>query len=209
MTHSSSSAVADQELYELSGAGRELLFTAARTANNFSSEPVSDEQLRAVWELAKWPPTSANTNPLRIAYIRTAEGKRRLAPHVLERNQAKCDSAPVVAVLAWDSAYTEHIPRLYPFRPEAKEAYDADPEYRDAQGRFNALLQAGYFILAVRAAGLAAGPLLGFDADGVDGEFFTDGRWRSFLIVNIGRPGANAWFERLPRPDYHEVVRLV
>ncbi|MFG1667743.1 malonic semialdehyde reductase [Streptomyces sp. Y7] len=209
MTHLSSSAADAEKLYELSEAGRELLFTGARTVNNFSPEPVSDEQLRAVWELSKWPPTSANTNPLRILYVRSPEAKRRLLPHLLERNQAKSESAPVVAVLARDSAYTEHIPRLWPFNPEAKDVYDADPAHRDRQGHFNALLQAGYFILAVRATGLAAGPLLGFDPDGVDGEFFPDGRWRSFLVVNIGRPGHNPWFERLPRLDYHEAVRLV
>ena len=75
--------------------------------------------------------------------------------------------------------------------------------------RFNATLQIGYFLLAVRAAGLAAGPMAGFDAAGVDKEFFADSSWKSLLVVNIGKPGENAWFDRLPRLDYDEVVTHV
>ncbi|MFD7893741.1 malonic semialdehyde reductase [Streptomyces sp. NPDC059568] len=198
-----------EEHLALEPAARELLFTAARTANSFADEPVSDEQLRAIWELAKWPPTSANVNPMRVVYLRTDAARERLIPHLAEANRSKSASAPVIAVLAYDTEYTEHVPRLLPFRPEMKEILEADPAHHQEQARFNSALQAAYFLLSIRAAGLTAGPLGGFDTAGVDREFFPDGRLKSFLVVNIGKPGDNPWFERLPRLDYEEAVQLI
>jgi 3-hydroxypropanoate dehydrogenase len=183
-----------------------LLFTEARTANTFSDAPVSDEQLRAIVELAKWPPTAANTNPLRILFVRTPEARERLVAHMSGANQAKTLTAPAVAVLAADIGFHEQIPRLLPFRPELKDVFEADEVRREGHARFNATLQAAYFILAIRAAGLAAGPMAGFDAEGVDREFFADRAWRSILVVNIGQPGTDPWFDRLPRLDYDDVV---
>ncbi|MCP3803934.1 malonic semialdehyde reductase [Allokutzneria sp. A3M-2-11 16] len=193
---------------ELDKAAQELLFTEARTANAFSPEPVSDETLRAIWELAKWAPTAMNSNPLRVVYLRTEEAKARLIPHMSEGNQAKTATAPVVAVLAADSAFHEHMPHLFPIREGMREYFAGDDAARTHTAEFNSALQAGYFLLAVRAAGLAAGPMGGFDRAGVDGEFFADGRHRSIMVVNIGKPGEGAWFDRLPRLDYDEVVTL-
>jgi 3-hydroxypropanoate dehydrogenase len=191
----------------LDPAAQRLLFTEARTANTFDPEPVSDETLRAIWELAKWPPTAANINPLRILYLRTAEAKERLGPHMNDNNRGKTVTAPAVAVLAADVEFHEYIPQLFPSRPELKEAF-ADAERRTASAKYNATLQAGYFLLAIRAAGLAAGPMLGFDAAGVDAEFFADHTWESILVVNIGKPGVDPWFPRLPRLEYEQAVRL-
>ena len=185
-----------------------LLFTNARTANTFSDDPVDDEQLAAIYDLMKWAPTGGNTQPLRILFIRTPEAKERLIAHLNEGNRDKTRSAPVVAVLAADTSFHEHMGRLFPQRPQMKDHLAADDALRGRQAKFNATLQAGYFILAVRAMGLAAGPMAGFDAAGIDKEFFADGTWSSILVVNIGRPGPEAWRDRLPRLDYHEAVRL-
>ncbi|MFX0593570.1 malonic semialdehyde reductase [Melissospora conviva] len=185
------------------------LFSDARTANSFTDEPVTDEQLRAIYELAKFPPTAANTQPLRILFVRPGEGRERLVRHMSEGNQAKTGSAPMVAVLAADADFHEFIPKVFPIRPEMRDHFAGDPEGREQMARFNAALQIGYFLLAVRAAGLAAGPMGGFDAAGVDKEFFADRNWKSLLVVNIGKPGENAWFDRLPRLDYDEVVTHV
>ncbi|WP_412744160.1 malonic semialdehyde reductase [Krasilnikovia sp. MM14-A1004] len=179
--------------------GRALLFTDARTANSFADTPVTDTELAEIWELAKWPPTAANTQPLRVLYVRTPEGKQRLLPLMSDGNRDKTAAAPVTAVLAVDSQYHEHIPELFPHKPELKDVFAADSALRDGSGQFNAALQAGYFLLAVRAVGLVAGPMAGFDRAGVDAEFFADGRFRSLLVVNIGHPGENPWFGRLPR----------
>jgi 3-hydroxypropanoate dehydrogenase len=185
-----------------------LLFTDARTANTFSDDPVDDEQLAAIYDLMKWAPTGGNTQPLRILFIRSPEAKERLIAHLNEGNRDKARSAPVVAVLAADTSFHEHLDRLFPQRPQLKDYFAADDALRERQATFNATLQAGYFLLAVRAMGLAAGPMGGFDAAGIDEEFFADGTWSSILVVNIGRPGPEAWRDRLPRLDYHEAVRL-
>ncbi len=178
-----------------------LLFTNARTANSFSDDPVDDEQLAAIYDLMKWAPTGGNTQPLRILFIRSPEAKERLIAHLNEGNRDKTRSAPVVAVLAADTSFHEHLGRLFPQRPEMKDYFAADDALRERQAKFNATLQAGYFLLAVRAMGLAAGPMGGFDAAGIDEEFFADGTWSSILVVNIGRPGPRAWRDRLPRLD--------
>jgi 3-hydroxypropanoate dehydrogenase len=200
-------SVIPRALSTLDDAGRATLFTEARTANTFAETPVSDTELSEIWELAKWAPTAANTQPLRILYVRPGQGRDRLVRHMNDGNKAKTASAPAVAVLAVDSRFHEHIPTLLPFRPELKDVFEANEEMRTASGTFNATLQAGYFILSVRAHGLAAGPMAGFDAAGIDADFFPDGHWRSILVVNIGHPGPDPWFERLPRLDHDDVVR--
>ncbi len=195
------------DLLALDDDAQALLFTAARTANSFSDEPVSDEQLRAITELAKWPPTMANTNPLRILFVRTPEGRERLAAHMSEGNRAKTASAPVVAVLAVDTDFHDKIPELFPHKPEMREGFVADAGTRQRLATFNGALQAGYFILAVRAAGLAAGPMLGFDAGGIDADFFAGRSWQTILVINIGMPGENPWFDRLPRLAHDDYVQ--
>lgn len=193
-------------LDRLDDEGRALIFTGARTANTFADLPVSDEELRDIWELTRWTPTAANTQPLRVLFVRTEEGKARLLPHMAEGNRDKTASAPAVAVLAYDTRFHEHIPTVFPIRAEMKDALEENEEMRHGMGNFSAALSVGAFILAVRAAGLAAGPMAGFDKDGVDAEFFADGRWKSLLVVNIGHPGESPWFERLPRLEHDEAT---
>jgi 3-hydroxypropanoate dehydrogenase len=193
-------------LGKLDEQGRKVLFTEARTANTWDDTPVTDEELSSIWELAKWAPTSANTQPLRVLYVRPGEGRDRLLKHMADGNRAKTETAPAVAVLAVDTQFHEHIPTVFPIKPEMKDAFEANEELRIKGGNFNAALQAGYFILAVRAHGLAAGPMTGFDNAGVDAEFFPGGRYRSILVINIGHPGESPWFGRLPRLDHDEVI---
>jgi 3-hydroxypropanoate dehydrogenase len=184
---------------------QDLLFRGARTANTFSDEPVTDEQVRAIYELVRWAPTAMNTQPMRIVLARSVQARERLVSHMAEGNRDKTRSAPLVAILAADTGFHEHLDELLPYLPGAKARF-AEPAAREQTARFNATLQAGYFLLGVRAAGLAAGPMGGFDRDGLDREFFADGRLRSLLVVNIGRPGPDAWLERLPRLDHNDVV---
>ncbi|MFE5700378.1 malonic semialdehyde reductase [Rhodococcus koreensis] len=205
MTASSQDQVS---LFALDNDGQELLFRNARTANSFSDEPVTDEQLTEIYELFKWAPTSGNSQPLRIYAVRTPEAKQRLLPHLMGANQEKTMSAPLVLILAADTDYHLHLDRLLPYVPNPA-ARHADSEFRRKNSEFNATLQAGYLILAVRAAGLAAGPMSGFDASGVDAEFFPDGTRHSILIVNVGKPGSEAWFERLPRLEANEVIEFL
>ena len=186
--------------------GRELLFTRARTANTFADIPVSDEQLRDIWELTRFTPTLANTQPMRVVFVRTPEGKERLVRHMAEGNQSKTASAPVTAIVAYDRNWHEEIPNVFPIRPEMKDHFAADEDARHGAGNFSAALQAGAFILAVRAAGLAAGPMAGYDKAGIDAEFFPAGDWTTLMVVNIGQPGDNPWFDRLPRVEVDKAV---
>jgi len=198
----------DSSLPVLDDAARATLFTEARTANTFADRPVSDETLSAVWDLAKWPPTAANTQPLRVVFVRTDEGKARLVPLLAEGNRAKAEAAPVVAILAVDLDFHEFVPKTFPARAAMKDTFEASGrEGREPMARFNATLQIGYFLLAARAHGLATGPMAGFDADAVTAEFLPGGRERALLVVNLGHPGENPWHPRLPRLDEAEVVR--
>ncbi|MBE9373903.1 malonic semialdehyde reductase [Saccharopolyspora sp. HNM0983] len=184
---------------------QDLLFREARTSNSFSDEPVTDEQIRAIYDLVKWAPTSMNQQPLRMVLVRSDEGKQRVLPHLMASNAAKSEQAPVVAVLAADTEFHERLPEVFPHKPEAKEIF-ADDAFRVRNARLNATLQIGYFILGVRAAGLAAGPMTGFDAGGLNAELFPEGKQEALVVVNIGKPGENPWFDRLPRLDYDQVV---
>ncbi|VVJ24926.1 Uncharacterised protein [Amycolatopsis camponoti] len=185
-----------------------LLFREARTANSFSSEPVTEEQVRAIYDLVKWAPTSMNTQPLRALVLRTAEAKARLLPHMAPGNRDKTEAAPLTVVLAADVDFHENIPQVFPHAPQVKDNF-SDEQGRVEFSKLNSLLQVGYFIIGVRAAGLAAGPMTGFDAQGVDDEFFADKKWRSLVVVNVGKPGENPWFDRLPRLDFEQVVETL
>jgi 3-hydroxypropanoate dehydrogenase len=185
-----------------------LLFTEARTARSFAAEPVGEDALRSIWELIKWAPTGVNCSPLRILYVRTEAAKEKLLPHLDEGNRSGVRSAPVVAVLAVDTRYHDHLPTLWPVGPDMKELLEGSP-LRDSLGRFNAAVQVGYFILGVRAAGLSAGPMGGFDSEAVDREFFAGSTWRSVLLVNIGHPESSSPHRRLPRLSFDDVSRMI
>lgn len=190
---------------ELDAAAQDLLFREARTANTFSSEPVSDETLQAVYDLVKYAPTSMNQQPLRIVLIRSEDARERLVKTMYGPNGAKVAQAPLVAILAADLEFHELMPKLFPHFPEAKDMF-ADPAIREASAVQNGTMQAAYFLLGIRAAGLNAGPMIGFDAEAVNREFFPDGKRKVLLVMNIGKPGENAWWPRSPRLEYDEVV---
>ncbi|NEM91628.1 malonic semialdehyde reductase [Galbitalea soli] len=202
MTSLASSA----QLDPVDESARAALFTDAHTANAFADIPVSDEQLREIWSLAKWAPTQANFQPLRVLYVQSPEARERLVAQMSEGNRAKTLAAPAVAVLAFDGSFHQHIPTVVPHLAHMKDSLEQNLENRVLTARNNAWLQAGYFIVAVRAAGFAAGPMGGFDAAGVDREFFADSEWGSFLVVNIGYPAEDAYRPRLPRLDEEHVL---
>jgi 3-hydroxypropanoate dehydrogenase len=197
------------DLLTLGPAGQDLLFRTARTATTFTDEPVTDAHIRAIHDLVRDGPTAYNGQPLRIVLVRSAAGRQRLLPHLSQGNRARTAAAPLVTILAADTGFHEHLPRVFPHRPGIRELLDADPAGRQAQARFNAALQIGYLIVGIRAAGLSAGPMAGFDPAGVDADFFPDGRLRSLLVVTIGHPGPHAWADRLPRLAYVDVVHTI
>jgi 3-hydroxypropanoate dehydrogenase len=188
---------------------QDLLFREARTANTFTDEPVTDEQIQAVYDLVKYAPTAFNQQPLRVILVRTEEGRGRLLQHMAEGNQPKTATAPLVAILAADNEFHEELPAQFPAFPQAKDVFFAERPVREQSAALNAALQVGYFIIGVRAAGLAAGPMTGFDAQGINKEFFAEGDHSVLAVVNIGKPGDGAWFPRNPRLSYEQVVTTV
>lgn len=194
---------------ELDPRAQDLLFREARTANSFSDEPVTDEQVETIYDLVKWAPTSMNNQPLRIVLVRSPEARARLVDLMFEGNRPKTETAPLVAILAADVDFHDELPSQFPHFPGARDLFAADEVARESAAKLNAALQIGYFTMGVRAAGLAAGPMTGVDLAGVDREFFPDGRHRALVVMNIGKAGENAWFDRLPRLAYDEVVTSV
>ncbi|MBE7325257.1 malonic semialdehyde reductase [Nocardioides sp. Y6] len=189
----------------LSTEAQDLLFREARTANAFTDEPVSDEQVAAIYDLVKFGPTAMNTQPLRVVLVRSDDARQKLLKHMSGNNRDKTESAPLVAILAADTNFHETLPRTFPHFPGAKDFF-ADDVAREHAARFNAGLQIGYFIVGVRAAGLAAGPMTGFDAAGVDADLLEGTGLKSVVVVNVGHPAENAWFDRLPRLERAEAV---
>lgn len=187
---------------------QDLLFRDARTANTFTDEPVTDEQMRAIHDLVKYGPTSMNNQPLRITIVRSPESRERLVAHMSGNNAAKTSTAPLTLILSADSDFHEHFPTTFPVAPDARDNFARMPvEAREGAADLNASLQVAYLIMGVRAAGLAAGPMTGFDAEGVRTEFFGKGSTQKPIVVmNIGVPGPDAWFDRLPRLDYEQAV---
>lgn len=194
---------------ELDPRAQDLLFREARTANSFSDEPVTDEQVETIYDLVKWAPTSMNNQPLRIVLVRSPEARARLVDLMFEGNRPKTETAPLVAILAADVDFHDELPSQFPHFPGARDLFAADEAARESAAKLNAALQIGYFTMGVRAAGLAAGPMTGVDLAGVDREFFPDGRHRALVVMNIGKAGENAWFDRLPRLAFDEVVTSV
>ncbi|MBO0654830.1 malonic semialdehyde reductase [Streptomyces triculaminicus] len=192
----------------LDSAAQDLLFREAHTANTFSDEPVTDEQVQAIYDLIKLAPTAFNQSPLRIVLVRSAEARERLAPLMAEGNRAKTVSAPLVAILAADNEFHEELPALMPHFPQAKDLFFSERPVREQSAAANAALQAGYFLLGIRAAGLAAGPMTGFDFAGVQKEFLDDDH-TPLMIVNIGKPGEDAFRPRSPRLSFEQVVTTV
>lgn len=188
----------------LDAAAQDLLFREARTANAFTDEPVTDEQVKAVYELVKFGPTAFNQTPLRITLVRSPEARERLVRHMSEGNKAKTASAPLVAVLSADNEFHEELPTLLPHFPQARNLF-AERPVRERSALLNASLQAAYFIVGVRAAGLAAGPMTGFDAEGLRKELLDDDH-TPLIVVNIGVPAPDASHPRGPRLAYDEVV---
>ncbi len=189
----------------LDPAAQDLLFRDARTANTFTDEPVTEEQLQAIYDLVKWAPSAMNSQPLRLVAVRSPEARERLVGHMAEGNRAKTAAAPLTVILAADIDFHEHLPRVFPHAPGLKDNF-SDENVRAGVAGKQAWLQAGYFILGIRAAGLAAGPMSGFDSAGVDADLLAGTSLRSFAVVNIGQPGPDAWMPRSPRLDHDEVI---
>ena len=193
---------------KVSGEALDLLLRNARSYSDFKPEPVSDDTLRALYDLVKWGPTTANSQPQRILFIRSAEAKERLKPALSSSNVKKTMSAPVVALLAYDMRFFEHLPRMYS-NPQARSWYETTPEAIRTTALRNASLQGAYLIIAARALGLDCGPMSGFNNDKADAAFFPDGRFKSNFLCCLGYGDASTLEPRLERFGFEEVCDIL
>ena len=193
----------------LGEAALDQLFREARSYNGWLDKPVSDAQIRAIYDLLKMAPTSANMQPVRIVWVKSDEAKAKLAALASEGNRAKIETAPVVAIIGYDIDFHEELPWLFP-HTDAKSWFEGDEKARE-QGAFrNSSLQGAYLMLAARALGLDCGPMSGFDNAAVDKHFFADEpRHRSNFICAIGYGDPASIFERSPRPGFDTFNMIV
>lgn len=198
----------DLSLLQLDRAAQDLLFREARTAKRFTSDPVSDEQIATLYDLIKWGPTMTNSQPLRVLLARSDDARARVISHMLPNNQERTASAPLIAVLAADLRFDRNIERVFPGAPYIAQMYQ-DDGFRELVADSQAWLQAGYFIMGVRALGLDAGPMLGYDRPGLDADLLAGTELRSIMVVNIGRPAPDAYVDRQPRLEFDEVVQTI
>ncbi|MEG3143145.1 malonic semialdehyde reductase [Sphingomonas sp. RT2P30] len=183
------------------------LFNDARSQNGWRDGPVREEEIRAAYDIAKWGPTSMNTQPMRLVLLRSVEAKERLRPALAPGNVGKVMSAPVVAIIAYDTTFYTELPRTFPHNPDAQGRFAGNPAVSESTALRNSTLQGAYFMLALRAVGLDIGPMSGFDAGKVDAEFFEGSSWRTNFICSIGKGDPAMVFERLPRLEFDEVAR--
>lgn len=178
------------------------IFTEARTHNGWSDKPVTQETLQKIYDLAKYPPTAFNCQPARYVFITTKEGKEKLRPCLMEGNQAKTMTAPVCVIVAYDTKFYDHLPKLFPAF-DAKSFFLSNPAAAEAARFRNGSLSGAYFILAARALGLDCGPMSGFDNEAVDKAFFAGTSWKSNFLINLGYEGDKAKiYPRGPRLDF-------
>ena len=192
----------------LDGAALDALFRTARTHYRWTDQPVTDEELRTVYDLVRMGPTSAHCSPARRLFLRSTLAKERLRPALSAGNVDKALTAPVICIVAFDPHFYEHLPRLYP-GAEARSWF-ADNERLATETAFrNGTLQGAYLILAARAAGLDTGPMSGFDNDTVDREFMPSHGWKSNFLVALGHGDPAEPHPRAPRLEFGEACVLL
>jgi nitroreductase len=189
-------------------AALDQLFKLARTRNGWTDRPVSDDQIRALYELLKLGPTSANCCPARFIWLRSTEGKARLAALVSQTNRPKVLAAPVTVIVGYDLDFADRLPQLFPARGQKMQELFRDEALAQTTAFRNSSLQGGYLILAARALGLDTGPMSGFDNQGVDSEFFAGTRIKSNFICGLGYGSNENLFPRNPRLSFDEAGKF-
>ncbi|CAG9275172.1 putative malonic semialdehyde reductase [Paraburkholderia unamae] len=194
---------------KLDSTALDLLFREARTQNGWLDKPVTDNQLRELYELLKSGPTSMNTSPARFVFLRSTEAKARLLPALATGNVDKTDAAPVCVIIGYDRRFHDKLPTLFPHRADARAIFDGKTELIESTAFRNGSLQGAYLILAARSLGLDCGPMSGFDAARVNEEFFPEGDVAVNFLCNLGYGDKSRVLGRLPRLSFDEVCTLL
>lgn len=188
---------------------QDTVFRAARSQNRWLARAVPDALLRELYDLLQWGPTSMNCSPMRVLFLRTGEAKQRLVPALAPANVEKVVTAPVVAVIAYDTAFQEQLPRLFPHRPQAGDMFRDDERLRLATAVRNGTLQGAYLMVAARMLGLDCGPLSGFNEALVNQAFFAGGALRVNFLCCLGHGDPAGLFPRHPRLAFEDACTLL
>jgi 3-hydroxypropanoate dehydrogenase len=183
------------------------LFIDARTHHAWQEREVADGLLHEIYDLAKWGPTSANSLPMRIVFVKSKFAKEKLIPALMGSNVEQVRAAPVTAIIAYDQKFHDHLPTLFPAF-DARSLFASNPSLSEQTAFRNGSLQGGYFILAARALGLDAGPMSGFDNARVDQAFFDNSSWKSNFLCNIGYGDAAKLRPRGPRLGFDQTCLI-
>ena len=186
----------------------DVIFRSARTANGWLDKPVSDDLLNKIYDDMKWGPTSANSSPLRIVFLKTPAAKERLKPFLMAANAPKVMTSPVTAILAYDTKFYDHLPFLFP-HTNAKAWFEGNAPMIETTAFRNSSLQAAYFMISCRAHGLDCGPMSGFDVAKTDAEFFPDGRFKANFICAIGYGDPAKTMPRSPRFKFEDACKIL
>ncbi|MEJ1959800.1 MAG: malonic semialdehyde reductase [Nitrosomonadales bacterium] len=184
------------------------LFTEARTHHAWLEKPVEDELLQAIFDLAKWGPTSVNSSPVRILFVKSKAAKEKLLPALAGSNPDQVRAAPVTAIIAYDEKFYEELPALFPAF-DARSLFVSNPSLSEQTAFRNSSLQGAYFMLAARSLGLDVGPMSGFDNAKVDEAFFKGTSWKSNFLCNVGYGDASKLYPRGPRLDFSQSSKIV
>lgn len=185
------------------------VFREARTFSTFKPDPVSDDTLAQLQELAQWGPTAFNSQPARFVFVRSAEAKARLQGCVNAGNATKIASAPVTAIVAMDTRFYEHLPSQFPHNPTLAAGFATEPARAQLTAQRNSSLQGAYLIVAARMLGLDCGPMSGFDATALDQAFFPDGLLRSNFLITLGHGDGQSLRLRGPRLPFSICATLL
>ncbi|MDR3464398.1 MAG: malonic semialdehyde reductase [Xanthobacteraceae bacterium] len=186
----------------------EQIFTAARSHHAWTDRPVSADELKSLYEIMKWGPTSVNSGPARLVFVQSDAGKEKLYPALMEANVAQVRAAPVTAIVAFDERFFDHVKDLFPAY-DATALFAGDRKLRQETAFRNSSMQGAYLIIAARALGLDACPMSGFDNAKVDEAFFQNGTWRSNFICTLGHGDGTKLWPRGPRLAFEDVCRVV
>lgn len=186
----------------------DLLFRQARTHNKWTESPIADSDLRALYDLLRNGPTSANCSPARFLFLQSSHSKERLAPALSAGNLAKTMAAPVTVIVAYDPKFYDRLPFLFP-HVDARPWFTASEALANETAFRNGTLQGGYLIMAARALGFDCGPMSGFDNALVDSEFLSGYGWKSNFLVNLGHGDPSGLLPRTPRLDFEEACQIL
>jgi 3-hydroxypropanoate dehydrogenase len=193
----------------LSDKDLDIIFRAARSHNKWQDKRVSGTMLKALYDLTRWGPTAANSCPMRLVFVTSPEQREKLVACVSSGNAEKVRTAPVTAIIAYDTLFYDLMPQLFPHNPGAREWFTGDPVAAEKSGYQSSTLQGAYLMIAARALGLDCGPMAGFDKAAVDSVFFPDGRFKSNFLCALGYGDPAGLFPRNPRLSFDEACKIV